>query len=231
MSSSQMHGSSSTTNIPDFASISQQNMRQVFSGKNPKALARNSEIWYHTRLSNERLARVAKGHKFWGVISDPKTTAVETLGVGESAFESSYGGEGTHEEATPIPHDPYQAQASTANAAAEAAKKLEEMRRQRTYRTLNGMRFDVENHSTVHYGMSFIILNMAEEIMCVDRDNKVKVKPLQSVKHTDRVLYKLVDLTEISNPGRRITNHILTHHLTLSCSHNPPIISHPSMTD
>ena len=204
MSSSQMHGSSSVTNIPDFASISQQNMRQVFSGKNPKALARNSEIWYHTRLSNERLARVAKGHKFWGVISDQKATgAVETLGVGESAFESSYG-EGTNNEETavPLPHDPYQAQASTANAAAEAAKKLEEMRRQRTYRTLNGMRFDVENHSTVHYGMSFIILNMAEEIMCVDKENKVKVKPLQSVKHSDRVLYKLVDLTEISNPGR-----------------------------
>ena len=208
MSSSQMHGSSSTTNIPDFASISQQNMRQVFSGKNPKALARNSEIWYHTRLSNERLARVAKGHKFWGVISDSKTSTVETLGVGESAFESSYG-EGTNDEAGTLPHDPYQAQASTANAAAEAAKKLEEMRRQRTYRTLNGMRFDVENHSTVHYGMSFIILNMAEEIMCVDRDNKVKVKPLQSVKNSDRVLYKLVDLTEISNPGRWQT-HILT---------------------
>ena len=204
MSSSQMHGSSSVPNIPDFASISQQNMRQVFSGKNPKAIARNSEIWYHTQLSNERLARVAKGHKFWGVISDQKTTGiVETLGVGESAFESSYG-EGTNNEeaAVPLPHDPYQAQASTANAAAEAAKKLEEMRRQRTYRTLNGMRFDVENHSTVHYGMSFIILNMAEEIMCVDRENKVKVKPLQSVKHSDRVLYKLVDLTEISNPGR-----------------------------
>ena len=203
-SSQQMHGSSSVPNIPDFASISQQNMRQVFSGKNPKAIARNSEIWYHTRLSNERLARVAKGHKFWGVISDQKTTGiVETLGVGESAFESSYG-EGTNNEeaAVPLPHDPYQAQASTANAAAEAAKKLEEMRRQRTYRTLNGMRFDVENHSTVHYGMSFIILNMAEEIMCVDRENKVKVKPLQSVKHSDRVLYKLVDLTEISNPGR-----------------------------
>ena len=204
MSSSQMHGSSSVPNIPDFASISQQNMRQVFSGKNPKAIARNSEIWYHTRLSNERLARVAKGHKFWGVISDQKTTGiVETLGVGESAFESSYGECTNNEEAAvPLPHDPYQAQASTANAAAEAAKKLEEMRRQRTYRTLNGMRFDVENHSTVHYGMSFIILNMAEEIMCVDRENKVKVKPLQSVKHSDRVLYKLVDLTEISNPGR-----------------------------
>jgi len=204
MSSSQMQGSSSVPNIPDFASISQQNMRQVFSGKNPKAIARNSEIWYHTRLSNERLARVAKGHKFWGVISDQKTAGnTETLGVGESAFESSFG-EGTNNEegAVPVPVDPYQAQASTANAAAEAAKKLEEMRRQRTYRTLNGMRFDVENHSTVHYGMSFIILNMAEEIMCVDRENKVKVKPLQSVKQSDRVLYKLVDLTEISNPGR-----------------------------
>jgi len=204
MSSSQMQGSSSVPNIPDFASISQQNMRQVFSGKNPKAIARNSEIWYHTRLSNERLARVAKGHKFWGVISDQKTARnTEILGVGESAFESSFG-EGTNNEeaAVPVPVDPYQAQASTANAAAEAAKKLEEMRRQRTYRTLNGMRFDVENHSTVHYGMSFIILNMAEEIMCVDRENKVKVKPLQSVKQSDRVLYKLVDLTEISNPGR-----------------------------
>ena len=41
-----------------------------------------------------------------------------------------------------------------------------------------------------------------QEVSNLDRENKVKVKPLQSVKHSDRVLYKLVDLTEISNPGK-----------------------------
>jgi len=30
---------------------------------------------------------------------------------------------------------------------------------------------------------------------------QVKVKPLVSVKGSDRALYKLVDLTEITNPG------------------------------
>ena len=179
-------------------------MRQVFKGKNPKALSKNSEIWYHTKLSNERLSRVAKGHKFWGVISNPATEGSPPGAggvMGESAFESSYG-DSTYEQPLPLPHDPFQAATAAAKEAAEQAKKQEQLRLQRKFRVLNGMRFDISNQSTVvHYGMSFVIMNTNEEVMSVDRDMKVKIKPLQHVKPSDRVLFKLLDLNEVTNPG------------------------------
>jgi hypothetical protein len=169
-----LHGSAFVPALPDFASISQKNMRQVFKGKNPKALPRNSEIWYHTKLSNERLGRVAKGHKFWGVISNPASEGSPTGGgiLGESAFESTYG-DSTYEQPLALPHDPFAAATAAAKEAAEQAKKNEQLKLQRTFRVLNGMRFDINNQSTVHYGMSFVIMNTNEEVLSVDRDSKV----------------------------------------------------------
>ena len=159
-------------------------------GKNPKALAKNSEMWYQLKLSNERLSRVSKGHKFWGVVSNNDASATATaaaptsavmtsglLGIGEGAFDSSLA-ESTsaydlHAE-LPMPQDPYAEAAAAEKANAENAKKLEETRRMQTYRTLNGVRFDIASHSAVHYGMSFVIMNLADEVLCVDRYNKVR---------------------------------------------------------
>jgi hypothetical protein len=53
----------------------------------------------------------------------------------------------------------------------------------------------------IHYGMSFVIMNFADEVLCVDGLGKVKVKPLSVVQSTDCALFKIVDLTDVTNPG------------------------------
>ena len=195
------HGGGSTASAaaealstPNFATISQKNMRQVFMGKNPKALAKNSEMWHQLKLSNDRLSRVSKGHKFWGVVSERNdataaaaaavsaspAAASGVLGIGEGAFDSSLAESASAYDLRvemPMPPDPYAEAAAAEKANAENAKKLEEKRRMQTYRTLNGVRFDIASHSSVHYGMSFVIMNLADEVLCVDQHNKVCLPP------------------------------------------------------
>jgi hypothetical protein len=49
--------------------------------------------------------------------------------------------------------------------------------------------------------MSFVIMNFADEVLCVDGLGKVKVKPLSVVQSSDCILFKIIDLTDITNPG------------------------------
>jgi hypothetical protein len=44
-------------------------------------------------------------------------------------------------------------------------------------------------------------MNFADEVLCVDGLGKVKVKPLSVVQSTDCILFKIIDLTDITNPG------------------------------
>ena len=49
--------------------------KSVARGRNPKSLPRNSELWYHTKNSNDRRDRIAKGHQFWDVVNHSASAA------------------------------------------------------------------------------------------------------------------------------------------------------------
>ena len=48
------------TMLPDFGSFHENYTKSVARGRNPKSIPRNSELWYHTKNSNERRDRIAK---------------------------------------------------------------------------------------------------------------------------------------------------------------------------
>ena len=61
--------------------------------------------------------------------------------------------------------------------------------------------FLTQTQVDIHYGMSFVIMNFADEVLCVDGLGKIKAKPLSVVQGTDCILFKVIDLTDITNPG------------------------------
>jgi hypothetical protein len=65
--------SATSQTIPDFASVHSHYNKAISRGRHPNSFPRKSELWYYTKLSNERLARIAKGHQFWNVINDSVT--------------------------------------------------------------------------------------------------------------------------------------------------------------
>jgi hypothetical protein len=44
-------------------------------------------------------------------------------------------------------------------------------------------------------------MNLADEVLCTDRYDKVKCKPISMVSPTDKILFKAVDLEDPTNPG------------------------------
>jgi hypothetical protein len=44
-------------------------------------------------------------------------------------------------------------------------------------------------------------MNLAEEVLCADKFNRIKCKPLSKIGPTDKILFKAVDLADPSNPG------------------------------
>lgn len=42
------------TLLPDFNSFHENYTKSIARGRNPKSIPRNSELWYHTKISNER---------------------------------------------------------------------------------------------------------------------------------------------------------------------------------
>lgn len=56
------------------------------------SIPRNSELWYHTKNSNDRTDKIAKGHQFWGVVDNSAEVAGsdESLKSAGISLASSY---------------------------------------------------------------------------------------------------------------------------------------------
>ena len=75
--SSLLNTSSLATN---FSTYHENYSKSLARGRNPKSIPRNSELWYHTKNSNDRRDKIAKGHQFWGVVDH----SAEAAGSDES---------------------------------------------------------------------------------------------------------------------------------------------------
>jgi hypothetical protein len=62
-------------------------------------------------------------------------------------------------------------------------------------------RVDFSNRSLIHYNMIFMIMNYNNEVIYVDRNNEMRVKHISQIKSTDRLRFKMVNLSNPSNPS------------------------------
>jgi uncharacterized ubiquitin-like protein YukD len=66
---------------------------------------------------------------------------------------------------------------------------------------LNGMNIDVRFSSMCAFGQLIVILNDNNEVLCVDRQNKIRIKNKSQLLKRDKICFKIVDLREMSNPA------------------------------
>lgn len=53
----------------------------------------------------------------------------------------------------------------------------------------------------MHYGMNVVIINSLDEVLCVNQHREVMCKTEEQLENTDEICFKIVDLTDPSNPG------------------------------
>jgi hypothetical protein len=149
-----------TSVLPDFTSYHDNYTKSVARGRNPKSIPRNSELWYHTKNSNERRDRIAKGHQFWGVVDNSSTTVGVEESVERSAYESSYS-ENNMQNSQSLPNLPKDIKEDTKAPKDDARMQNEAFGRknQNNFKNLNSSRFDCKV-STATVLMTFLPLSL-----------------------------------------------------------------------
>ena len=53
----------------------------------------------------------------------------------------------------------------------------------------------------MHYGMNVVLINSLDEVLCVNQHQEVLCKTEDQLENNDEICFKIVDLTDPSNPG------------------------------
>jgi hypothetical protein len=53
----------------------------------------------------------------------------------------------------------------------------------------------------MHYGMNVVLINSLDEVLCVNQHREVMCKTEEQLETSDEICFKVVDLTDPSNPG------------------------------
>jgi hypothetical protein len=67
--------------------------------------------------------------------------------------------------------------------------------------SLNGVHIDVRKNTALNYGNLVVVMNGANDVLCLDRHNHMRIKSKKQLLLTDKMCFKLVDLREYHNPG------------------------------
>jgi len=234
--------------MPDWSKVEEDYLKSVRNGRHPISFKRKGELWYHCEVTNQRLARVSKGHKLLTVLGESKYYDVEEHeSAGLSGRESPELARGSAPDARAV--DPQAAESSSAAASEPGSRQitpskpptsslkipvkmsdkdramiasvlgpqagrshtLDPIQAQGTGSPdhlrslidfqLNGVNIDVRFKSALNYGQLVVIMNEANEVLCVDNRNVIRIKGKHNLAMSDKICFKMVDLRMMSNPS------------------------------
>jgi hypothetical protein len=172
-----LKSSKSEKTIPDFNQIHTNYSKALVRGRHPNSFPKQSELWYHFRASSDRVKKVAFGYDLWEVIEEH-----------EAGYRSA-------DKKVQIKENADELKAEVNTMSTQAHPNAIQMR------TINGVQIDMKGQVPMHYGMVFIMMNMMEEVLCVNKWDEVKCKPIQNIDPTDRICFKVLQLLDPTNPG------------------------------
>jgi len=243
--------------MPDWAKVEEDYLRSVRNGRHPNSFKRKGELWYHCDATNQRLARVSKGHKLHTVLGESKYYCGEEHGdesslsgqelqelalarrssldsqttSGDSRSQSlGSGSAGGSRTMTPSQSKPNTAALKTPVKMSDADRAMiasvlgsagdtaggrastlgqvhalgngspEHLRSLIDFQ-LNCVNIDVRYKSPLNYGQLVVIMNEANEVLCVDKRNAIRIKGKRNLAVSDKICFKMVDLRVMSNPS------------------------------
>eukprot|EP00602_Paraphysomonas_sp_CaronLab_P004899 CAMPEP_0185026632 /NCGR_PEP_ID=MMETSP1103-20130426/10970_1 /TAXON_ID=36769 /ORGANISM="Paraphysomonas bandaiensis, Strain Caron Lab Isolate" /LENGTH=863 /DNA_ID=CAMNT_0027560281 /DNA_START=92 /DNA_END=2683 /DNA_ORIENTATION=- len=161
--------------MPDFQSVHNTYTRGLLKGRHPRSFPRQSELWHHYKSSSKRLERVTKGHKLWSVIAESE--------------------EDVHATASKMNTELNQQKRNTSSKYSEVGSSYIPKE------PLHGLHVDLKGSFRMHYGMNIVLMNSLDEVLCVNQHHEVMCKTEDQLEYGDEICFKLIDLTEPTNPG------------------------------
>lgn len=174
-----------------------QYVRQVARGRHPRSFGRMSELWHHALSTGKRLDAIRAGRDIWSVLEESEEEArkVPEEECDSLSPDARDRGELAAAAALNVGVDAADGDVDPAQGTLETAAALGQIDF-----SVNGIHTDIRNKITLHYGMLVTIMNGKQDIVCVTHGGQPMIKNVHSVQHTDRMLFKLVDLRDATNP-------------------------------
>lgn len=164
----------------------------LIKGKHPRALKKDSELWHYAEISNNRQARVGRGHSFRNVLDEENVHQTLPLTGEEGDDDPSSVGKTAEEEEKDN-------QMETIMKNTTINRKLKEIFQSQVSDDLE-LKVDFQHSHQVYFGMTCIIMNYNKEVLFVNRHNELRCKALSKVTKQDRIKFKIVDIQNASNP-------------------------------
>lgn len=172
-----------------FGVMAAQKQKAMNTGRHPSSLPKTSELWTYSKLSTQRRDRIKKGHQFWDVIEEENVDATIT---------------NTKDSVVKEKEDDYTAKAKQLSflKGSSINQKLRSFLSEAKNNDMQHLelRVDFKNQNQIYFGMSFIIMNYADEILYVNSKEELRCKPVSQIEPSDRIKFKMVDLMNPSNP-------------------------------
>jgi hypothetical protein len=171
-----------------FGAMAQKKQKAMNTGRHPSSMPKNSELWHYSKLSTQRRERIKKGHQFWDVIDEESVEATVPVAKPDSKERE----------------DEYKIKSKELHFL-KGSSVNQQLRKFLSASNSNDMqhlelRVDFKNKNQIYFGMSFIIMNYADEILYVNSKEELRCKPISQIEPTDRIKFKMVDLNNPSNP-------------------------------
>ena len=151
--------------------------RSLLRGRHPRSFPRDSEFWGHYNQSNYRLGRVEKGCSLFETIQHESMFSQSLAKSSLISSDESI----AQQETTPLRDKGLQNKSQTA---------------------VEGDFIDKTARVKMHYGSNFVIMNVTGEVLCVNEEDQVECKKMNSLLKSDRNIFKIIDINEPSNVGR-----------------------------
>lgn len=173
------HSLSSCASLPDFSAQHHQYTRGLLKGRHPRSFPKQSELWYHYKSSAARLDRVTKGHNLWNVVEEQEEKLEQIPSpCSEHGENQAFNRSGTFASVADKGNSRYIPKS-----------------------TLHGMYVDTKSVMRMHYGMNIVLMNCSDEVLCVNQYDEVLCKTEAMLEDGDEICFKVIDLTEPTNPG------------------------------
>lgn len=163
-------------NTPDFYTIQQKLLTGIINGRHPSSFPKNTELWYYYKKSNERLQYTSKGKPLFKSSISP----VYSIDDPNSLFsidekETTTNKPSTHEfkgfKKEHIPHT----------------------------QKINGIEIELSGGISIHYGMLIVVKNYLDEVVCINKLDEIRCKPINQLSVFDRIVFRIIDMNEPSN--------------------------------
>lgn len=192
-----------SSSLPDFSSQHSKYTRGLLKGRHPRSYPKQSELWHHYKASAARLDRVTKGHNLWNIMDeeeekfDNMSLELSQLTPISNGGDMSPGGIGSR--LGPLNSD-MGGTGMTGMTGMTGAGSVGGSR-YIPKSTLHGFHVDTKGVMKMHYGMNIVLMNCSDEVLCVNKFQEVLCKSEALLEDGDEIIFKVIDLTEPTNPG------------------------------